>query len=503
MNVFPDIISRYAHKPVKGGRLVVVCTHATYSTRLLCLALKHEGFRVVFLPVSYSKNQEHMDALRADGIDIINQNDLLELIPKADSAIEDGARISKFISRHKLEVKKTFFTVEQTSGGIRYLASYLPDYPVIDVALSPLKLDIENRRATPESVIQQYSARTGQTLGGKRVLVVGFGSIGEGLARLARVLGARVTIYDSSSVRTVFARHRGYNVATHNTLNSILVSQDVIFTATNRYEGDFLDVKKVLLLKDGAIIVNAGSGRGELDQRLWEPSDSDIHDARLSVKEYDGHLTVSSEKAGQKKKVIILGAGYPINLHLGKGTSHDAIQFVMAMLFLASLDGPSGYQKGIQPLSSDIQEHIAASYVQLEDPNVFEPTYVRTEEIDLSERPYGGIFPFHNHLNDRAHFAVVRAWFTAGSKTRGHYHLRSQEAYYAIKGQAKIMTWRHDQPDAVRQTHDMRPGDYLLVPEGYFHDVIVDECSEDFETLVISSPPFQIWDQFFEEETNE
>jgi len=122
--------------------------------------------------------------------------------------------------------------------------------------------------------------------------------------------------------------------------------------------------------------------------------------------------------------------------------------------------------------------------------------------ITIERVTVGGIYPFHNDLNDTAHFAVVRAWFSAGSKTSGHYHLRSQEAYYAIKGQSKIKTWRHDEPDGVKQIHEMRAEDYLLVPEGYFHDVIVSDDG-DFETLVISSPPFQIWDQFFEEGSDE
>jgi len=502
MDVFHALIDSYEHKPIKKSQRVVVCTHATYSTYLFCVALKAKGFQVAFLPVSYSNNKEHIEAIKAAGIDVITEDDLLTLIPRTDLAVEDGARISKFIAQHGIRIKKYFFSVEQTSGGIRYLAANIPEYPVIDVALSPLKLDVENRRATPEAIIQQYSEQTGQTLGGKRLLIIGFGSIGEGLARLARVLGARVTIYDSSNVRAVFARHRGYNIVSKSSLDAALGVQDVIFMATSRYDGNMLDAKRMLLLKEGTVVVNGGSGRGELDQIFWEPSEHQLHDAKLTVEEDNGHLIISSEKTGQKKKVKILGAGYPVNLHLGKGTSHDAIQFVMAMILLALIDGPNSSKKGIQPLSTKIQEHIAGAYIQIEEPKTFEPTYVSTGDIDLSERPYGGVFPFHNDLNDKAHFAVVRAWFKSGSKTRGHYHLRSQEAYYVISGEAKIITWKFDVPKAVKQTHYMRSGDYLLVPEGYFHDVIV-ESKEDFQTLVISSPPFQIWDQFFEEKNNE
>lgn len=502
MNIFSNIINGYSSKDSGGARLVIVYTHATYSSYLLCLALKAHDFRVVFVPILYSTNQEFIAALKQDNIEVISDDNLMDSLEKADLAIEDGARVSKYIAENKVRLKKTFFSIEQTSGGIRYFTSHTPDYPVIDVAFSPLKLDIENRRATPEAIIQQYSEKTGQTLGGKRVLVLGFGSIGEGIARFARVLGARVTVFDSSNVRAVFARHRGYHIVPTSKLDSVLGEQDAIFMATNRYAGDLLDVRRILLMKDGATLVNAGSGHGELDKRLWNSSEHMLHDAQIKVDEAKGHLIVSSEKAGLRKSVTILGGGYPVNLHLGKGTSHDAIQFVMAMLFLAALEGPGTQQNGIQPLSKDIQEHIASSYVQLENTDTFKPTYVRTKKLTLSKRPYGGIYPFHNNLNDVAHFAVVHAHFNMGSKTRGHYHLRSQEAYYALKGRAKIMTWRHDKPNTTKQTHTMQQGDYLLVPEGYFHDVIV-EGSEDFETLVISSPPFQIWDQFFMEDSNE
>jgi mannose-6-phosphate isomerase-like protein (cupin superfamily) len=116
----------------------------------------------------------------------------------------------------------------------------------------------------------------------------------------------------------------------------------------------------------------------------------------------------------------------------------------------------------------------------------------------VSERPYGGVFPFHNELSSVANLSVVRAWFRPESQTRGHYHRRSQESYYAEKGAANILIWHKDTPDEV-QTFSMQPGDYLLVPENYFHDVHV-TSSEDFECLVIATPPFMLWDQFFKPE---
>jgi len=502
MTTFETILNSYAYPAKRTNDQVLVCTHATFSSLQLCRALVDRGYRVTFIPVAYSRSDEYLSAMEAIGVAVIDdQKQIITLIGQADCAIEDGARVSKIIAENNITVKAGFFTVEQTSGGIRYLAENMPKYSVIDVALSPLKLDIENRRATPEAVIQQYSEATGHTLGGKRVLVLGFGSIGEGIARLARVLGARVTVYDDSNVKRMFAKHRGYHVLAPSSLESELGTQDVLFMATNRYSGDILNPKRILLLKNGATIVNAGSGRGELAKELHTAGMQIAHDAEMTINEEDGHFVICSKKADQTKTVTVLGSGYPVNLHLGKGTSHDAIQFVMAMLFLAVIEGPIVDKMGIQPLPSHIQEHIAGAYLQAEEAEAFKPTLVKTKEITVSERLYGGVFPFHNQLNNAAHFAVVRAWFKSGSKTRGHYHLRSQEAYYALQGCAEIITWKHDEPNAQKKKHTLATGDYLLVPEGYFHDVVV-TSKQDFESLVISSPPFQVWDQFFEEKTD-
>jgi adenosylhomocysteinase len=337
-------------------------------------------------------------------------------------------------------------------------------------------------------------------LGGKKVLILGFGSIGEGLAGLARVMGASVTIHDTLATKRMFAKHQGYEVAEQNQLDHVLTRQDIILMATNSYQGDVIGIEQLLLMKDGAIICNAGSGRGELCTDLQQLGSSTFHDTDITIREDDGHLVVALNKNGYHKSITILGKAFPLNLHTGTGTSHDAIQVVMAMLLLASITGSHTSKPGLQALGSEIQETVAQLILDGENKKQFQPRYVESGILSISERPYGGVFIFHDELSRDANMSVIRAWFKAGSETRGHYHLRSQEAFYVERGTADLILWpRKD--ESAKEVFRMKPGDYLLIPEGYFHDVKV-TSAEDFECLVISTPPFQLWDQFFMHEAD-
>ncbi len=497
MSLLTHVLRSCAASTDSYPQKIVVCTHAKFSAIELCKTLLDAGIDVTFHPVDYSKEVANTDVIESLGIAVVEDpKDLKKVIEQADAAIEDGARISKFIKQHAIKVQPTFFSVEQTSGGVRYFRDHPPTYPVINVAMSPVKLDIENKRATPEGVIRYFSESTGKLLGGKEVFVIGFGSIGEGISRLAQTLGAHVTVYDTFATKRMFARHQGYTTIEEEELDKLMPKLDVVFMATNTYQGSVFGSEQLLLMKDGAVLCNAGSGRGELALDLQKPGSYAVHDAAMDIAEEDDHLVVRLNKAGMHKTITILGKSFPINLHLGKGTSHDAIEVVMSLLLLALLTGPATRKAGLQDLSSDVQECVARNFLHKDKPQrTFLPKYIKTGGLDVLHKPYGGVFPFHNELSDTANLSVARAWFKAKTKTRGHYHRRSQESYYAEKGTAKIFVWPAHDPESVA-TYAMTPGDYLIVPENFYHDVKV-TSEEDFECLVIATPPFAIWDQFF------
>jgi S-adenosylhomocysteine hydrolase/uncharacterized RmlC-like cupin family protein len=496
MSILSNTLNSFA-QPNQLHRKIVICTHAKQSSVELCRMLLECDAEITFYPVDYSKNPTVIDELLSIGVEVIEQPDkLIPIIEAADCAIEDGARISKIIDEHNIMVRKEFYSVEQTPGGIRYFEENAPQYPVINVAMSAVKLHIENKLATPEGVLQCFSRATGKLLSGKNILIIGYGSIGEGLARLAQTVGAHVTVYDSLASKRLFAKHQGYVTVEKRELDQCFTKQDVIFMATNTYQGSLIGIEQILLMRDGVSICNAGSGRGEITLELQEEGNFNFHDATVAISRQAGNIVVECTKLGSRKTVTVLAEAFPINLHFGDGTSHDAIEVVMALLLLALLHGPSQKTPGLQVLSNEIQETVAEIAINSEtDVSELAPTYIKSKELKKTKKPYGGIYPFHNELGNLAKFSVARAIFQPAAKTRGHCHKQTQESYFVISGAANILVWSADGRSDVR-TYAVESGDYLLVPENYFHDVQV-TSKANFECLVIASPPFQPWDQFF------
>lgn len=493
--ILSQLARRLKNNGLTASDKIVVCTHATFSTVQLCRALKTLGAHVVFHPVSYSREPTSIEELRALGVEVIEDKlKLLPYIAEADCAIEDGARISKLIASQNISLKKNFYSVEQTSGGANYFVNNPPVYPVINVAMSAVKLHVENLQSTPESIIRSYSTATGKLFAGKRVLIIGYGSIGQGVASLANTLGAKVTVSDVLSVKRLFADRDGFDTVRVQQLDQVLGQQDIIVMATNTYQGNLLDIEQVMLMKDGAEIVNAGSGRGELAEDLQHAKTFQRHDAQVTIVE-DRDLHISLEKMGTIKTITAIGLGYPINLHLGTGTSHDAIEVVMALLLTAIVHGPTTRLPGLQHLPMQQQELVADIALDQLEHNLDTPIHINTEDLPSIIKPYGGITPFHNELGEAAKLSAARAWFAPASKTRGHYHAITQEAYYVESGRADIILSRKDNSTKPK-TYHMKTGDYLLVPEDYFHDVQVTSKTK-FVCLVFSAPSFSQWDQFF------
>ncbi len=499
MSILSRTLSSYSQNKTKH-RKIVICTHAKRSCVELCRTLLKLDIEITFYPVNYSKESLIIDELLSLGVEVIEQTEkLIPVIEAADSAIEDGARISKIIDEHKLKVRKGFYSVEQTTGGIRYFEENPPTYPVIDVAMSPVKLHIENRLATPEGVLQCFSQATGSLLSGKNILIIGYGSIGEGIAKLAQVVGAHVTVYDSFATRRLFAKHHGYMTVEKREFNKCLSSQDVIFMATNTYQGSLIGMKQILLMREGAVICNAGSGRGEISLELQEEGNCTLHDAEVAISKQHGNLLVVCKKFDSRKTVTILAEAFPINLHFGHGTSHDAIEIVMSLLLLALLHGPDKNIPGLHQLSNEIQETIAElALTSGSKDSRLEPTYIKSKQLKKTTKAYGAVYPFHNELGNLANFSLARVVFHPESKTRGHYHKLTQEAYLVESGTADVSIWASDGRGEVK-SFAMKAGDYLLVPEDYFHDVRV-TSKANFTCLVIASPSFSSWDQFFKEQ---
>jgi adenosylhomocysteinase len=111
-----------------------------------------------------------------------------------------------------------------------------------------------------DTVWPAFNQVTGMGLFGRRVLVVGHGPVGKGIAERARDLGAVVYVTDLDPVRLLEASHLGCETVT---LDEGIGRCHIIVTATG-IDGVFGE-QHLRQVKPGAILFNAGHSNREID----------------------------------------------------------------------------------------------------------------------------------------------------------------------------------------------------------------------------------------------
>jgi adenosylhomocysteinase len=149
--------------------------------------------------------------------------------------------------------------LEATTSGLHLLKKHRLPFPVFDWNSIPLK-DLHNRFHVGDSVWPAFSHVTGLGLFGRRVLVLGYGPVGKGIAERARDLGAIVHVADLDPVRLLEAHHLGIETVG---LDEGLGRYHIIVTATG-VEG-VLRKEHICQVRPGVILFNAGHSNREID----------------------------------------------------------------------------------------------------------------------------------------------------------------------------------------------------------------------------------------------
>jgi adenosylhomocysteinase len=133
-------------------------------------------------------------------------------------------------------------------------------FPVAAVNDTPTKRMLDNRYGTGQSTFDAIMRATGALLAGRTVVICGYGYCGTGLAERARGLGARVVVTEVDPVRALDAVLQGFTVLP---VDRAAVTGDVFVTATGGR--DALRAEHFAVMRDGAILVNAGHFDVEID----------------------------------------------------------------------------------------------------------------------------------------------------------------------------------------------------------------------------------------------
>lgn len=306
-------------KPLEGVK-VGMALHVEAKTAVLVKTLIAGGAKVAITGCNPLTTQDDVaEALRREGVKCFAKrgmsreeyyNALNRVIDEEpDVIIDDGADLIFLLHKERIEdAGKVIGASEETTTGVKRIKSMeregILKFPVIAVNDAYTKYLFDNRYGTGQSTWDGILRATNVLIAGKTVVVAGYGWCGRGIALRAKGLGARVIITEVDEIRALEALMDGFEVMPMSEAAKI---GDIFITATGNI--DVIRREHFLLMKNGAILANAGHFNVEINLEELEELAKNVREVRKYVKEYD---------LGNKK-LYLLAEGRLVNLVAGDG----------------------------------------------------------------------------------------------------------------------------------------------------------------------------------------
>merc|ERR1712066_242612 len=278
---------------------------------------------------------------------------------------------------------------EETTTGVHRLEEMASKgsllIPAINVNDCVTKSKFDNVYGCRHSLPDGIMRATDVMIGGKRVLICGFGDVGKGSAFAMRGCGGRVIIAEIDPICALQACMEGFEVAT---MEEVVGEMDIFVTTTGNFNIITVDMMKKM--KNNAIVGNIGHFDNEIDMAGLEGTQGiKIENIKPQVDKFvfpDGH------------GVIVLAAGRLLNL--GCATGHPS--FVMSCSFtnqtLAQLDllrnwketdASKKYKNDVYLLPKELDEKVARLHLPALGANLTTLTKEQAEYIGVPvQGPY-------------------------------------------------------------------------------------------------------------------
>jgi adenosylhomocysteinase len=333
MPVLRSIRERFLkEQPLKGIRLAA-CLHVTSETANLARTLAAGGADVRLCASNPLSTQDDVAAalvevygistfaIKGEDNDTYYKHILATIAPGPHMTMDDGADLVSVLHSKKRDLMKDVFAgTEETTTGVVRLTSMASDgvlaYPIIAVNDAMTKHFFDNRYGTGQSTLDGIIRATNLLIAGSKVVVGGYGWCGRGVAQRAAGLGAHVIVTEIEPVKAIEAVMDGYSVMP---MQEAARVGDIFITLTGNKH--VLRREHFEVMKDGAVIANAGHFNVEIDIPALE--------ALSSGKKERLRADVDQYRLKNGRRVNLLAEGRLINLAAAEG--HPAA--VMDMSF--------------------------------------------------------------------------------------------------------------------------------------------------------------------------
>ncbi len=306
-------------KPLEGFR-IGMALHVEAKTAVLVKTLVAGGADVAITGCNPLSTQDDVaEALRDMGIKCfarrgMSREEYYEALNKVidtkpDIIVDDGADLIFLLHGERSDWAENVLgaSEETTTGVIRLRAMEregVLKFPVIAVNDASTKYLFDNRYGTGQSTWDGIFRATNILIAGKNVVVAGYGWCGRGIAMRAKGLGANVIVTEVDEIRALEAVMDGFRVMSMEEAAKI---GDIFITATGNI--NVIREEHFKLMKDGAILANAGHFNVEISIPDLEKLSKNVRQIRDYITEYD---------LGDKK-LYLIAEGRLVNLVVGDG----------------------------------------------------------------------------------------------------------------------------------------------------------------------------------------
>ncbi|WP_410768038.1 adenosylhomocysteinase [Fontibacillus sp. BL9] len=325
-----------AEQPFKGLK-VAISLHLEAKTAYLAKVVQAGGAEVTITGSNPLSTQDDVcAALVEDGVTVFakynpDPAEYKELMVRAletkpDLIIDDGGDLVTILHSERPDLLENVRGgAEETTTGILRLKAMDKEgklkFPMVAVNDAYCKYLFDNRYGTGQSVWDGINRTTNLVVAGKTVVVVGYGWCGKGVAMRAKGLGANVIVTEVDAIKAVEAYMDGFRVMPM--LEAAKIGDFFVTVTGNRdvIRGEHYDV-----MKDGAILSNAGHFDVEVNKPELAERSSSVRTVRRNIEEY---------QLKDGRKMYVLAEGRLVNLAAGDGHPAEIMDMTFALQALS------------------------------------------------------------------------------------------------------------------------------------------------------------------------
>lgn len=364
MPVLRDIGSDFAREKPFAGLKIALSVHLEAKTAYLCRVLEMGGAEMHVTGSNPLSTQDDVAAaLAAKGMDVhavygcsdeeyqAHLRSVLSVAPNI--IIDDGGDLVHLMHTEFTDlIPQVIGGCEETTTGIlRLLAMDRAGelrFPMMLVNDADCKHLFDNRYGTGQSVWDGIMRTTNLIVAGKEVVVCGYGWCGKGVAMRAHGLGARVIVTEVDPVRAIEAHMDGFTVLP---MDEAAKRGDIFVTVTGC--DDVISARHFPMMKDGAILSNAGHFDVEVNVAALREMAAEHYEARHNI---EGYVLPNG------KTLFVLAEGRLVNLASGDGHPAEIMDMSFAVQAMSAkylADRRAELHPGVIRVPHEIDDAIA------------------------------------------------------------------------------------------------------------------------------------------------